>query len=102
MSINDFEYLPEPEDALSIQLGSTIRKRNEAHDAIDALADAAGEKWFELGTKLERKRVIDLLDKLDQGLLDSEEDAKITIGVLRKMVENDTSIEGDSEESYSG
>lgn len=95
MSINDFDYVSDPAEELSIQLGSTIRKRNEAHDAIDALADAAGEKWFELGTELERKRILNLLDTLQNGLIDSEEDAKITIGVIRKMIKNDTSIDED-------
>lgn len=45
------------------------------------------ETWFEFGEKFERQRVLDLLDKFEESLLDSEEDAKMTIHIVRKLVE---------------
>lgn len=108
MSLNDFEYLPEipfdePNEAGStfstfeegdlevfeISIAKAILKKQEAYKAIDALIDASGESWFELGEKLAEKRFNDILDKLETNLLDSEEDAKMTIHLIRKMVEND-------------
>ena len=66
-----------------------IDKKTAAHDAINTLVDVAGESWFSLGEKLAEKRFLDILDKLENSLLDSEEDAIMTIHLIRKMLEND-------------
>lgn len=104
MSLNDFELVNDPSepenrtfstfrkedyDLFEISIAKAVLKKQEALNAIDALTDAAGESWFELGEKLAEKRFMDVLDKLEDGLLDSEEDAKMTIHLIRKMVEND-------------
>jgi hypothetical protein len=108
MSLNDFEYidfdpLKEEEEessifstfeegdieVLEVSIAKAILKKQEAYKAIDALIDASGESWFELGEKLAEKRFRDTLDKLENTLLDSEEDALMTIHLIRKMVEED-------------
>ena len=106
MSLNDFDTVDFPEDeditlstfstfeegdleVFEINIAKAILKKQEAYKAIDALVDSAGESWFELGEKLAEKRFRDILDKLENSLLDSEEDAKMTIHLIRKMVEND-------------
>jgi hypothetical protein len=108
MALNDFEYVEDPlkepsgfrgasfstfgdgdMEVFEVSIAKAILKKQEALNAIDALTDAAGESWFELGEKLERKRVFDILDKFEENLLDSEEDAKMTIHLIRKMVETD-------------
>jgi len=86
MDRNDFTS--EDMDLFTLSIGKAIAGRNEAYRAIDALADSAGESWFELGEKLERKRIINLLDKFDNKLVDSEEDAKMALAVLRELIEN--------------
>lgn len=104
MSLNDFEYVEEPVfadkgssfstfeegdmETFTQNIGNAILKRDEAYRAIDALADAAGESWFELGEKLERKRVLNTIDNLIDRLVDSEEDAKMALVILREMIEN--------------
>ncbi len=108
MSLNDFDNVDinlddeelvelstfstfEPGDleVFEINIAKAILKKEEADKAIDALVDSAGESWFELGEKLAEKRFFDILDKLENSLLDSEEDAIMTIHLIRKMVEND-------------
>ena len=104
MSLNDFEYVEYPSDSkdrifstfqegdyevFEISIAKAILKKQEALNAIDALTDAAGESWFELGEKIATKRFLRILDKFEEGLLDSEEDAKMTIHLIRKMVESD-------------
>ncbi len=106
MTLNDFENVEFPEDEsvelstfstfeegdleiFEVSIAKTILKKQEAYKAIDALIDAAGESWFDLGEKLAEKRFRDILDKLENSLLDSEEDAIMTIHLIRKMVEND-------------
>ena len=59
--------------------------RVKLSEAVDELIDLAGESWFDLGERLERQRWIDLLDKLENSLVDSEEDAKMTIHIIRKL-----------------
>lgn len=86
MDRNDFTA--EDMDLFTVSIANAIAKRDGAYRAIDALADAAGESWFELGEKLERKRVLEILDNFDQKLVDSEEDAKMTLAVLRELIEN--------------
>ena len=86
MDKNDFTE--EDMNLFTLSIGKAIAGRDEAYRAIDALADAAGESWFELGEKLERKRILNLLDKFDNKLVDSEEDAKMALAVLRELIEN--------------
>lgn len=86
MDRNDFTE--EDMELFTLSIGKAIAGRDEAYRAIDALADAAGESWFELGEKLERKRILNVLDSFDKKLVDSEEDAKMTLAVLRELIEN--------------
>jgi hypothetical protein len=93
MSLNDFEYvsdapIEDDEGVFRLNLADAIIKREKAHEAIDALIDSAGESWFDLGEKLERGRTLDILDNLEEKLVDSEEDAKMVIHILREMITN--------------
>jgi len=82
------DFTEEDMKLFTLSIGKAIAGRDEAYRAIDALADAAGESWFELGEKLERKRILNVLDSFDKKLVDSEEDAKMTLAVLRELIEN--------------
>jgi len=95
MDRNDFTE--EDMSLFTLSIGKAIAGRDEAYRAIDALADAAGESWFELGEKLERKRILNLLDKFDNKLVDSEEDAKMALAVLRELIENGEEEDGAGE-----
>ncbi len=63
----------------------TAMKSGSLNDAVDK----ACEFGFTLGEISEKTRWLDILDKLEESLLDSEEDAIMTIHLIRKMVEND-------------
>lgn len=99
MSINDFEYAELPDglstfstfeegdqELFEISIAKAILKRQEAYKAIDAMVDSVGESWFELGEKLAEKRFLGILDNLEEKLVDSEEDAKMVIHIIREMV----------------
>lgn len=81
-------------EVFSHAIGDVIKKREGAREAIDALIDSAGESWFDLGKKLERQRVNNVLDNFEKRLLDSEEDAKMTLAVLRKLIEDGEEEDG--------
>lgn len=101
MSLNDFEYVDAPtggdtfstfeegdQDLFEISIAKAVLRRQEAYKAIDALADSAGESWFELGEKLAEKKFLGILDNLEEKLVDSEEDAKMVIHIIREMVKD--------------
>lgn len=92
--MNKNDFTSEDMDLFTHSVASVIEKQKGAYEAISALVDAAGESWFELGEKLERKRILDLLDKFESKLLDSEEDAKMTLAILRELVENGEEEDG--------
>lgn len=105
MSLNDWEYVSDnvTEEDLGIftlSLSKVLDKKGEAYRAIDALIDSAGESWFEMGENLERKRVLDILDTFEHTLVDSEEDAKMALHVLREMISNATQENADGTEGY--
>ena len=56
-------------------------KSGTLNDAVDQ----ACEFGFALGEIAEKDRWLELLDKLEETLLDSEEDAKMTIHIIRKL-----------------
>jgi hypothetical protein len=108
MSLNNFEYLDESsyeelsdkgstfstfeegdQEVFELSVAKAILRKEEAYRAIDALANSAGESWFELGEKLAETKFMSVLDKLEESLLDSEEDALMTIHLIRKMVQED-------------
>ena len=93
------EFTSEDMDVFTFSVGNAILRRDEAYRAIDALADAAGESWFELGEKLERKRVLNTIDNLMDRLVDSEEDAKMALVILKEMIESAEEEEGSGDSS---
>lgn len=56
-------------------------KSGSLNDAVDQ----ACEFGFTLGEIAEKDRWIEILDKLESTLLDSEEDAKMTIHIIREL-----------------
>lgn len=94
--MNENKFSTEDMTMFTHSIANVIEKQKGAYEAISSLVDSAGESWFDLGEKLERKRVLDLLDNFDKKLLDSEEDAKMTLAVLRELIENGEE-EGDGE-----
>jgi hypothetical protein len=86
MDRNDFT--PKDMDIFTHSIAGVIERQKDAYEAISQLVDATGQSWFELGEKLERKRILNVIDTLESKLVDSEEDAKMTLAVLRELIEN--------------
>jgi hypothetical protein len=93
MSLNDFEYATElsdatPEEAATLtrSFSEAMSKRRTAMDSFNDMADSANAFGYELGVLDERTRISEILDEFGASLLPSEEDAKVAIEILRKMV----------------
>jgi hypothetical protein len=52
---------------------------------INLAVDRACEFGFTLGEISEKDRWVEILDKLESSLISSEEDAKLTIHIIRKL-----------------
>jgi hypothetical protein len=52
---------------------------------INLAVDRACEFGFTLGEISEKDRWVEILDKLESSLVSSEEDAKLTIHIIRKL-----------------
>ena len=76
-----------------------MAKRRTAMDSFNDMADSANAFGYELGVLDERTRFENILDEFGTSLLPSEEDAKVAIEILRKMVSSGSKEE---EEEFSG
>jgi|TARA_B110000977_G_C11047017_1_gene480929 hypothetical protein len=106
MSLNDFEYARDMSEAtaeeivtLSRSFSEAMAKRRTAMDSFNDMADSANAFGYELGVLDERTRFENILDEFGTSLLPSEEDAKVAIEILRKMVSSGSKEE---EEEFSG
>ena len=95
MSLNDFEYADDISEEgietgvpLSRNFSDAMSKRKSAIDSLNDMADSASSFGYELGIIDERARFEEILDEFSKSLLPSEEDAKVAIEILRKMVLN--------------
>lgn len=104
MSINDFQYAADlsdatPEEAATLtrSFSEAMAKRRTAMDSFNDMADSANAFGYELGVLDERTRFENILDEFGASLLPSEEDAKVAIEILRKMISS-----GSTEEESNG
>jgi hypothetical protein len=101
MSLNDFEYARDLSDAtneeaatLSRSFSEAMARRRTAMDSFNDMADSASSFGYELGVLDERSRFESILDEFSASLLPSEEDARVAIEILRKMVSSGSKEEG--------
>jgi hypothetical protein len=76
--------------AASLAINKAMNSRRIAEESFENALDASFESGWELGIIDERSRVADILTALEQRLTDSEEDAKLTIGIIRKLISTDS------------
>ena len=70
----------------SAALTVAANKSRIAEDSLKDALDAAFDSGWELGILDERSRFMNILDGLERSLTNSEEDAKLTIAIIRKKV----------------
>jgi hypothetical protein len=76
--------------AASLAINKAMTARRVAEESFENSLDAAFESGWELGIIDERSRVADILTALERRLTDSEEDAKLTIEIIRKLISTDS------------
>ncbi len=73
----------------SAAINRAMASRRIADESFENALDASFESGWELGIIDERSRVADILNALESRLTDSEEDAKVTIEIIRKLISTD-------------
>ena len=74
----------------SLRLSKYLNRAVEAREAVDAAIDEAfdrgSEFGFEMGAMDKETTIINLIDDMFDSLTDTEEDAKLTLQIIRTMI----------------
>lgn len=77
-------------DKRSTKLSKYVSRAIEARKAMDAAIDEAfdrgSEFGFEMGAMDKESTIIDLIDNMFHSLTDTEEDAKLTLEIIKQMI----------------
>lgn len=71
---------------LSSLMGKVMDSKSLMKTAIDNAFDAGSEFGFELGAIDKETEILALIDKMFNDLTSSEEDAKLTLEIIRQMI----------------
>jgi hypothetical protein len=71
---------------LSKYMSLAVQSREDMKTAIDNAFDAGSEFGYELGAMAREDEILSLLDDMFHNLTSSEEDAKLTIEIVRQMI----------------
>ena len=77
-------------DRRSVKLSKYVTRAAEARKNMDAAIDEAfdrgSEFGFEMGALSKETDIINLIDDMFHNLTNTEEDAKLTLQIIRKMI----------------
>lgn len=65
---------------------NAINAKNAAEEAQKTALDAASEFGYEMGVMYEKTRIYDELEAVFKNLTDDEEDAKLTIEIVKQAI----------------
>jgi hypothetical protein len=75
-------------DELDTIIADAIIKKDRVYDELGNVIDAANRSSFELGKKTEQMEFIEMLDRFNSTLAKSEEDARMTVEILKQIVKS--------------
>jgi hypothetical protein len=79
----DFE---EKSEHLSGYMAKVINAKTTAEEAQKTALDAASEFGFEMGALARTDEIIELIDNMFNNLSNTEEDAKLTLEIIKQMI----------------
>ena len=71
---------------LSQYMSTAVKKRESMKAAIDEAFDAGSEFGYELGAIAKEDEILELIDDMFHNLTSSEEDAKLTLEIIKQMI----------------
>ena len=71
---------------LSKYMHGAIQARSELKTAIDKAFDAGSEFGYEMGAIAKEDEILALIDDMFHNLTSSEEDAKLTLEIIKQMI----------------
>jgi hypothetical protein len=73
---------------LDAVIADAIIKKDRVYNELDNVINAANQSSFELGRKTEQLEFIEVLDRFNSTLAKSEEDARMTVEILKQIVKS--------------
>lgn len=67
-------------------MANVAATKNAAEEAQKAALDAASEFGYEMGVVSEQARIYEEIDGISKSLTDEEEDAKLTLEIVKQIV----------------
>lgn len=71
---------------LSMYMSRAIDARSQVKTAVDKAFDAGSEFGYEMGAIAKEDEILTLIDDMFFNLTDSEEDAKLTLEIIKQMI----------------
>lgn len=71
---------------LSGYMAKAVHAKTLAEEAYKDAMDAASEFGYEMGTMFEKARIEEEINAIMQSLTDNEEDAKLTLEIVKQIV----------------
>ena len=63
-----------------------VEAKTAAEEAYKTSMDAASEFGYEMGVMFEKARIYDEIDAIMQSLTDEEEDARLTLEIVKQVI----------------
>jgi hypothetical protein len=71
---------------LSKYMTKAVEAKTAAEEAYKTSMDAASEFGYEMGVMFEKARIYDEIDAIMQSLTDEEEDARLTLEIVKQVI----------------
>lgn len=71
---------------MSAYMSKAVDAREDMKAAIDKAFDAGSEFGYELGAMSREDTILALIDNMFHNLTDTEEDAKLTLQIIKRMI----------------
>ena len=86
MTAEEQELFDKRSAKLSMYMHRAIDARSEVKEAIDKAFDAGSEFGYEMGAIAKEDEILALINDMFFNLTDSEEDAKLTLEIIKQMI----------------
>lgn len=86
MTAEEQELFDKRSAKLSAYMQRAIDARSEVKEAIDKAFDAGSEFGYEMGAIAKEDEILTLIDDMFHNLTSSEEDAKLTLEIIKQMI----------------
>ncbi len=86
MTAEEQELFDKRSAKLSMYMSRAIDARSQVKTAVDKAFDAGSEFGYEMGAIAKEDEILTLINDMFYNLTDTEEDAKLTLEIIKQMI----------------